>query len=66
MSTFLGYFKGVEIAFDKGDVFRDEDEIVVRNAKNVSDFTDEILPHSIPLNQIEMDITKRAYIIMYA
>lgn len=66
MDTFLGYFKGVEIAFDKGDVFRDDDELVVRNPKNVSDCTDEILPHSIPLNQIEMEITEKASIIMYA
>ncbi len=66
MSIHFGSFNGVDLAFDEGDVFYDDEELVVRNAKNVSDCTDERLPNSIPLDQIEMEITERAGIIMRA
>ncbi len=52
---YFAFFQGTEIAFEKGDIFQEKKQIVVRNAKNCSDCKDERPPSAIPINKLEIN-----------
>jgi Na+-translocating ferredoxin:NAD+ oxidoreductase RnfC subunit len=52
---YFAFFQGIEIAFEKDDIFQENKQIVVRNAKNCSDCKDKRLPSAIPINKLELD-----------
>lgn len=52
---YFASFQGIEIAFEKDDIFQENKQIVVRNAKNCSDCEDKRLPSAIPINELEID-----------
>jgi len=52
---YFAFFQGIEIAFEKGDIFQENKQIVVRNAKNCSDCEDKRLPSAIPINKLEIN-----------
>lgn len=52
---YFAFFQGIEIAFEKDDIFQEKKQIVVRNAKNCSDCKDKRLPSAIPMNELELD-----------
>ena len=51
---YTGRFKDTDIAFDKGDIFKENGIILIKNAKNADENHDKVVPHTIPLHEINM------------
>ncbi len=51
---YTGRFKNTDIAFDKGDIFKEKGVILIKNAKNADEDHDKVVPHTIPLHVIDM------------
>jgi len=48
-------YNGIEIIFEKGDIFTQKKQILVKDPRNCSDCNDRRLPRIIPLNELKMD-----------